>query len=477
MDLNDYCLLDIFTSDSLTATDLCSLAETCERFKQLAERAFPYKFSILRDWSENYSEPDISNVTGEKEDIDRILKRFGSRLDEFAIDDTNLHIVELVAKYCGNVTLSRLEMHGITDDDDIRTRHVGGSALWNVREWAQRQRKRFSLEKLKKNRFFRFHRRGQSHSSPPVASGPEDIIVQLKSIFQRLLALDVSSFDFSIMGNNLNCDSLTYLKITGSNGIVALLENNFPNLLELEIEEKGVRNNIAGGIDITGAVSDFIGRHTGLNHLALSGASMYCNNELISTIGNSCENLDTLFLENLKNPEISFDISKPLSMPQLTELNTNINSKNCNQIIALLQASTSLEMLGLFSMQEIPLRVFDPISQLKHLRELLVCFKSYRTVPWTMLTQLRTVALHGYDEIAADLSNIIMELPNLEHLIFYCTKCPDLLLSEEDFNHIAKRVEQRPKDITLKCKRNFDLPSNWNKNHPLKLVGSKVLHL
>lgn len=44
--LADICIEKIFSMDSLTLIDLCSLAETCTRFRQVTERVFPKKLRI-----------------------------------------------------------------------------------------------------------------------------------------------------------------------------------------------------------------------------------------------------------------------------------------------------------------------------------------------------------------------------------------------------------------------------------------------
>lgn len=91
LSLNDDCLYEIFSS--LDTVDLCSLAVTCSRFKDIAERIFSKtgKLSIVERW----------------DDSRLILATFGSLISELRIggrfsNKKNIHLLNLATGCCSD---------------------------------------------------------------------------------------------------------------------------------------------------------------------------------------------------------------------------------------------------------------------------------------------------------------------------------------------------------------------------------------
>ncbi|XP_037043810.1 uncharacterized protein LOC119079848 [Bradysia coprophila] len=176
LDLNVHCLLEIFSSSCLTLMDLGSLADTCKHFKQITQRLFPKEIQITSDKSfirwhtcQYYHHYRDYCTLYRQQDCEIILKNFGSRLVSLKLDETNEFVVNLVAKYCGDVTLRLLEIDGMK-----------------------------SIENLK---------------------------VPLGSIFQRLRVLSIILCDPRTY-RHLKCDSLTELKIVDTTVPTTFLDGN-----------------------------------------------------------------------------------------------------------------------------------------------------------------------------------------------------------------------------------------------------------
>lgn len=110
--LNEHCLLEIFSDPALTLIDLCSLANTCKRFKQIIQRVFPRKFSIRLNYRGcNFISKRYSQNGMEITDVERVLQNFGARLTTISIYRWDKSFVNLIAKYCDKITLKRLAIH------------------------------------------------------------------------------------------------------------------------------------------------------------------------------------------------------------------------------------------------------------------------------------------------------------------------------------------------------------------------------
>lgn len=389
-DLNEYCLLKIFSNNSLTLIDLCSLAETCKHFKQIIQRVFPKEFGITSaaitngKYSKSYRE----------QDVERIVKNFGSRLVALSLCKADQTVVKSVAEYCGDVTLKRLEVCGMNSFDSLK--------------------------------------------------------VQLQSILPRLLTLSIDDCDLIATSADLNCESLVELEIVQSTGCVAILKNNFPKLKRFTFRYNEMSDNNDGS---TATISEFIDRHRSLAALKLVGSSIRFSSELVHAIGNNHKELEELTLR-VRRPEISFEVFNLMSLSKLKTLDIYIDVESYNQSVALLQASSLLETVVLYFDNDVPYQIFDVLSRQQHLRELTLYFCSFASIPWTLLTQLRKLRLFARLSKfrTADLFSIVRQLKNLEELELRGNVS---VLSTEDYFEIAKIVDPRPHVLTLKCRCNI----------------------
>ncbi|XP_037041142.1 uncharacterized protein LOC119077884 [Bradysia coprophila] len=427
--LNEYCLLDIFSSDSLTFMDLCSLAETCRRFKRIALRVFPKEFTIETSYDMGIRGYILKTKNYRKfyenlQDIERILKNFGTYLSTLSVSWEEDHaLTDLVAMYCGAVTLQCLDIVNMKNMEDLQ--------------------------------------------------------VKFKSIIQRLLKLSFRHCSFlddaaTPATASLICDSLIELQINYSYWCGAILQNNFPNLKRLAF----VASEIFSGTsdNESDVFSKFIGRHKCLRSIDLSAGSV-CSIKLLHTISNSCKELEELTLESLDTPNISSDSWNLQNLLKLRMLSIDFHFQINDHHITLFQVFNAVETLKFRHMDEVPDQVFEALSRMENLRELrftyslLNCF-----IPWTKLTQLGQLYL--YESLsgfcASDLFDIVRQLINLEKFVFlqhHATR-NYFVLKKRDFFEIVKIVEQRPNVLTLQCKFNFDFEEcDCNRIRKVKLIN------
>ncbi|XP_037040614.1 uncharacterized protein LOC119077495 [Bradysia coprophila] len=414
-DLNEYCLIDIFSSSSLRLVDLCNLAETCKEFKRITHRVFPQSLSIKTptlfiDGHESVRKNLSKSYT--VQEYDRILKVFGSRLSKLSLNDTNQAVVDSVARYCGDVKLKRLKLDGM--------------------------------------------------------KSIQSVCRKLKSNFQRLQILYVRFCDVTGCTTlDFNCDSLTELDISQSTGCAPILMANFPNLKQFRFNynPKYFTNE-----DLTSAVSAFIGRHRHLRTLILDGMSICRSSELVNAIGDSSE-LEELFLECIEVPDISFIASNRLCLSKVRKVHINILFENYNLSVALLEAVTLLKTVIMHFHDERLVEVFDVLSQRQHLRELYLFCYSFDRLPWSKLTQLRKLLLFTQEFRVADILNVIKQLTNLEEL-YIAPWSNGNHMTEEGFTKIVKVVEGRSNVLTLTCRFNFPVTKHCNKNRYVRLINT-----
>lgn len=139
----DDCLLEIFASLSLM--DLCSVAGTCKRLRDIVNRMFSRGVRIQRftadyivRWKNHLSDHN-------RQEIEQILRRFGVHLTELCVAN-DLALVRLVAKYCKDVTLTSIELMEFNGLDDVRIPLT--SIIQRVSQLAVRQCR---LERLRMN--------------------------------------------------------------------------------------------------------------------------------------------------------------------------------------------------------------------------------------------------------------------------------------------------------------------------------------
>lgn len=394
--LNDDCLLEIFSSNCLSTLDLCSLAETCTRFKRLTQGAFPREFKVIvgsecgynntREYkfqSKNYSSSSSVN------DVVRILTNFGSHLSALTMHGNDSTVTDVVSKYCDDGSLKRMEI--------------------------------FDMGII------------------------EDVSVKFKKIFYHLEALSFNGAHKDhegLRGTNipLNCDSLLELEIMCVNGCSAILSNTFPNLERFCFQQYHI-----GETDI---VLEFIGRHKSLRALEWhTGFSIIFRNNFARAINNCCKELQKLTLKSFQRNNI-INLSELRGLTKLTMLDVEILHEN-HQLSELLPALKSLEILKMSNMM-VEADVMDSLTELKHMRELNLvgCTCRYNLWPVLPLTKLRLI---DHTFFKSEFFELIPQLPNLEELEIYSWET-DFVMSERLYAKIGEIVNQRPNELKLKCR-------------------------
>lgn len=235
--MNEDCLLEIFSVESLGLMDLCSIAETCKRFWSIAQRLVGKKLELVAfDWKYQFKSEKVNYLSYEapaQNDIERLFKKFGSCLSVVKIGGTKgrqeRFLFDLVKKHC-----------------DEKLKHLSISNL------------RISAA----------------------------LTAKLKSVFKRLT---FSLSDLLIEGDKSifsQLDSLVELtRIRVRNGS-PILENTFPQLERftyLSVNFKKYRDG-----PYLETVQAFITRHTALKSLDISLRcdQNWCRN-ILQAVGNS----------------------------------------------------------------------------------------------------------------------------------------------------------------------------------------------
>lgn len=250
--LNDDCLLEIFSSKSLNLTDLCSLAETCKRFPQIIQRIAPKELSIIRcyEYEIKYriEAKNYVQETHSRKKFTRIFNHFGSLLSALSI---------------------RIDGNPHTNEDYFLLNLMANRCEDNL--------KNLKIEYLKV---------------------PEVLTVELKSIFQQLQSLELNHVTFEESSQPFaGLNSLVELKIVGVK-TEAILQNTFP---KLEIF-------FSGGAEyyekpISSIFSPFLSCHTSLKTVVIrayfNSKEVDCNCKMIiiQTIGDSFKKLEKLGLQ------------------------------------------------------------------------------------------------------------------------------------------------------------------------------------
>lgn len=243
-DLNDDCLIEIFSKKSLSLMDVCSLGETCKRFQPISQRVFSKNCSINMTNEGRYDVVSRKLLQSENlpsQNIERILKNFGSFLSEVSIShyqsrenvEASCFVLKLVSEHCVE-NLVTLRIHSLII--------------------------------------------------------PAFPTVKLNQIFKRLQILDlqyVTIEDDRMLFAEL--DSLVELRVRWVENCSAMLENIFPKLK---------RFTHWGTHQVDQLLLTFISRHTSLVTLEIDHSSDESNTlKFLHVIVNSCKELEELELD------------------------------------------------------------------------------------------------------------------------------------------------------------------------------------
>lgn len=106
LDMNDECVLEILSVKCLSVVDLCAIAETCRRLKEIASLVFRRKHRTC----------DLDSLRGvNAKTAKRILMNFGSvirhlNISGFKEQEWQRKVMDSVMEYCSNATLKSLSL-------------------------------------------------------------------------------------------------------------------------------------------------------------------------------------------------------------------------------------------------------------------------------------------------------------------------------------------------------------------------------
>ncbi len=243
------CLLEIFSAKPLDGwMDLCSIAETCKRFKEISGRIIPKTLVVREHPSSDVHDSAVKSRNDEYEplmpnEVERIFNNFGSILSGIHVDcnmKMNSVLLELIAKHCRST-------------NNLKCLSISNVKIGKILE------------------------------------------IELKSIFKRLRQLELD-------GVSGSCDmtlfpamsSLLELSVDGCDAD-AILTNNFP---KLERFTCGMFNGTGNKFTLSEIVTleDFISRHSTLKTLSVSVLRHCSNGQIVQAISNSCHGLEELTL-------------------------------------------------------------------------------------------------------------------------------------------------------------------------------------
>ncbi|XP_037037791.1 uncharacterized protein LOC119075455 [Bradysia coprophila] len=254
-DMNDDCLVYIFSSQSLDLLDLCSIAETCTRFQLITELIFPKKLALERNGPYVVDAEKYFGQHLEEHDVKRVLTNFGFVVSDFSISE-RISRCKRERDSLDCVFMDAVTRHHF---DSLKSLHIYGFKL------------------------------------------PDICTDQFKEMFKRLQLLElqwVSTSDATLFDG---LHSLVDLRVMQVENCGAILEKVFPALERFTYFTTHLRHTIT--IRRTKLVQSFdklmtfVARHHDLKVIDLC---FYSDNKsfiiLLETIGNSCKNLVELWI-------------------------------------------------------------------------------------------------------------------------------------------------------------------------------------
>lgn len=390
--LNDYCLLEILSVSSLGLMDLCSVAETCLRFRQIIGLRVvrKLKFTELYGGNCEIKSGNYKLSTSKYGDMEKIFSSFGSFLLSVSISNTNRRsdnifgsfLLQLVAEHCDGC-----------------------------------------LEKLKISNL----------------KIPKSLTAKLKSTFQRLRVLKLELVwlkDETLLDD---CSSLVELRVLWSKNCSSILESGFQRLERFEYgKRKMARYNsmrYPNRERTLAALLVFISSHTSLKRLSLSfpRCDDRCKSDIVQTISDSCKQLEELAIWVGRGTLTSSNLQPLAALKSLRTLSLHGAFLQDFQFAKPMTALRELR-LCLF-------RLPNDYSQFQSL---------------TQLTQLELNGkMHQSTRDAFDVVGIVSRLTHLEKLRVHDRRRMPFVLDEETYSKLIVMVERRVRALTLNCKFSF----------------------
>lgn len=260
-DMNEYCLIEIFSQPSLDLLDLCALAETCQQFRRIVKRVAPADIGFQanrhhRNW--RVSSKNHPKRAYKREDVERILSNFNPILTAVAFDG-----------------FSKIDNDGVSLLHSLAANQNDGSNA-NLTNLALRHH----------------------------IITPESNAVPLKQIFQKLEKLEMRTVYMSDGMTTLfsGMNSLVDLRISYMRFCGAVLMNTFPALERFEYRKTSIipaqwttKPEHEQSLE---CLTNFIARHSNLKEISLSfGCQNSSTQQILQGISNNCQELEKLSID------------------------------------------------------------------------------------------------------------------------------------------------------------------------------------
>lgn len=391
-DLNDDCLLEIFRLKTIDLYDMCSLADTCKRFRQIVQRIAPKELEFRQSYKDDYYEIKLEIVDEpyqllkaeshldkpcEFDMIKRIFENFGPKLASVSIrsrEGLHCHLIDQVALHCKE-KLKYLSLH-YQDFNQCRA-------------------------------------------------------IEMQPIFKKLESLKLFSLHLSADAKLFaGMDSLVELHLLWVDNGVAILDNTFPKLERFKYGKDIQRKNRKlHERQLMNVLLPFIVRHNSLKslyfigHISEKSAMMFCQ-----TVVHNCKELDTFMLRC--DTTRTFD---------------------CIKVLAHLK---SLRSLFLQHQSYSDLKVFSAMKELRDLN-LSNCGLPRDLNQFDSWAHLTKIFLSTPDNFRSfDVVGVIKHLTNIEEFELYTFG--KYILDEETVCEIIVVVCGRLQLLRLKCLYDFD---------------------
>ncbi|XP_037040486.1 uncharacterized protein LOC119077390 isoform X2 [Bradysia coprophila] len=416
LQLADHCLLEVFTQKSFTLLDLCSIAETCQRFQEVVQRASPRELCIRIRHTGDYDIKTRYALTSTNgPGIERIFKNFGPLLTGISI------AIPRVAFSYEEYIKQNMEVV----QRQQQKQYEGSNFVLHVVA-------RFCVDSLKVLKICGL-------------KVPRYITEELRPIFARLEVLKirdavVSDDDTLFAG----CDALTELRVVHVDNCQAILANIFPKL-ELFGYGKPYKPSCTYWSDVSDSQKDVVVDRLStfiLLHLSLKKVIL-------------ANKMDARFLRIFED---GFD--------KLEELGLNMSGINVASLHQL-GALKSLKTLKLMHASCGDLTFVPAMAKLRELYSYDCRLPDDRSFQFYFLLQLTKLHIMHGETPVPDVVHIVQQMIHLRMLTIFDLE--KFVLDKETFTKIVAIVDGRPQRLTIKCRFDFDA-KKWNENQHVRLL-------
>lgn len=367
LDVNDDCLYEIFSHKSLSIMDLCSVAETCTRLKDVATIIFAKSYKTCQ-----FNDLSLNTI----HEMRRMLLNFGSSITDLTIgpsydferqfDGMSARVLDLVIRCCSKSLESlRLKDYEISDH----------------------------------------------------------LIGKLRPMFGKLKLLHIEDGYINGDGKQLlaSCKSLVELKVINleNDEIGMIFENKFPKLESFKYQK-----NYEDYEDYD--LETFVSQHKGLKAFSMGNYQADCST-LFPVLAKNCLDLEKLIITGGHSSDSAHDyvtaLKSLLALKKLAKLKIKCDKENVTEFIQELPQLSSLEFLELWHVQSDAEFVLA-LSKLKNLKTLRLrgCNHLPNVISLANLEKLTelSIILPGSTtvvDIKIDVVGLVKRLPDLKKLV------------------------------------------------------------